>query len=144
MKKISVFIFASLCFGVLIISCGKVNEKKATPEQTFESITQLVKDIESGKRSNDSLEKYFYRSPREEEGFVVIERVKMRALQEVILSRIMSYTIVEKRLVDPSKVELIVRYTYKDPIQPGGPVGNDTGKFVFVKQGAEWKMDCGS
>ena len=143
MKKVSVFILASLCFLMLTISCGKPGKKEATPEQTFESIIRSVKDIESDKLSNDSLDKHFYRSPREKEGFVDIERVKMRALQEITLSRIVSYTIGAKRSIDTSSVEFTISYKYRDPSQAGGSVGTGTGKYVFVKEDDEWKMDCG-
>ena len=121
---------------VLISGCGK----QSTREQTFDNIIAIVRDIESGKRSEDALNEYFYRSPREKEGFVVVERIKMRALNQVILSRITSDSFVNNTSIDAFTVELAIHYTYKDP---GGSVGTGRDTFVFVKDGREWKLDCG-
>lgn len=67
----------------------------------------------------------------------------MRALHQVVLSRISSYSFGDQAALDASTVQLAVSFTYKDPhtgVTAGGP---DEQLFVFVQDGREWKMDCG-
>ena len=54
---------------VAVSGCGKTS----TPEQAFGSMMAVVRAIESGKRPNSALDDYFYRSPRQKEGYIDAE-----------------------------------------------------------------------
>jgi hypothetical protein len=117
--------------------------KPSTPEQSFDSIMALVREVKSGNNPDTVLDRCFYRTPHEKEGYGDVERIKARALYEVILSRIASYSFGEKILIDASTVQLTINFSNKDHPEGVDLAGTKETTFVFVKDGREWKMDCG-